>query len=595
MSDDATVKFGYDGKALNAGMAATEGKLKQHAGNIESAWGKLGKGINRGLESVMSLKGAIFAGATAAVVGYGKSTLETYDKVASESKKLNTSAETLQRIGHAAEILGNTDLETLSKGLLKLRRQIIEEPAGELAKGLEEAGLKAQDFLKLDADEQVLTLADAFEKASAKGNALPLLTGAMGKSFAELIPLLSAGRGELKGFMDEALVMSDASVAAADELNDRWDVMAGKVSFVGKSIAMGIAQGGARALSDFGKFTGLFDLGIEKPTIDHDGSKAAAAKAEADAKNQEKRDAEAKRAADLALKVQKEQLIARDRDLEKRRQGIKLARDEVDIMELELQGLTETAQKRKEQSFMEKRSHEINNTGLDANASIALAAREWAVMSAQMARTEKERGRARKEELENKRENLQLEKRSVELIEAQAKGQDRKVKKIKDEEFIRQRSHELSDKGLDAEAAIQQAKRELKARKELKEYEKTGRAHIGGVKRKREMEQTNHGLDQFYLNQIKDETSTRDPARPGHRRGDLVPRYDAFGNGWGPPTSSQKGGRYMGGWSGVRGGTRGYDEVYKNAQKHIAANSNDIGGKIDTSNTHLKTIAEAMA
>lgn len=597
MGDDATVRFGYDGKAVTAGMATIETKLKYHANLLEGTFIRAGKGINRALESAMSMKGLAAAYGVTQIIGYGKATLETYDLVASESKKLNTSAETLQRIGHAAEILGNTDLETLSKGLLKLRRQIIEEPAGELAKGLEEAGLKAQDFLKLDADEQVLTLADAFEKASKNGRALPLLTGAMGKSFAELIPLLSAGRGELKGFMDEALVMSDATVAAADELNDRWDIMAGKVGFVGKSLAMSLAQGGARLIGDLGKATGMFDLGIEKPEIDHTGSKAEAAKAAAAAKNQEKRDAEAKRAADLLLKVQREQLIARDRDLEKRREGIKLAYTEIDILEREQRGeggKFSEAERLKENSFMTKRAHEHSGSGLDAAASIALAAREWAVLITQQRRAEAEKAKAQKSELANKRETLDMERKSVDLLEAEAKGQTRKVAKLQEEAYITQRMKQLSGLGISPEEAENTARRELKAKKEKEKYLETGRAHIGGVKRKITMGDTFHGLDQFERNQEKD-YEPEGPTRPGYRKGQPVPKFDAFGSGWGPPTSAQRTGRYMGGTS--RTGTRGYNELetQKNAQKHVASNSTDIGGKIDTSNDHLSKLVEAMA
>lgn len=591
MGDDATVRFGYDGKAVTAGMATIETKLKYHANLLEGTFVRAGKGINSALEKAMSFKGLAAAYGVNQIIGYGKATLETYDLVASESKKLNTSAETLQRVGHAAEILGNTNLETLSKGLLKLRKQIIEEPAGELAQGLEEAGLKAQDFLKLDVDEQVLTLADAFEKASSKGRALPLLTGAMGKSFAELIPLLSAGRGELKGFMDEALVMSDATVAAADELNDRWDIMAGKVGFVGKSLAMSLAQGGARLIGDLGKATGMFDLGIEKPEIDHTGAKAAAAKAEANAANQAKRDAEAKRAADLLLKVQREQLIARDRDLEKRREGIKLAYAEIDILEREQRGeggKFSEVERLKENSFMTKRAHEHSASGLDAAASIALAAREWAVLIAQQRRAETEKAKAQKSEMSNKRETLDMERKSVDLLEAEAKGQTRKVAKLQEEAYITQRMKELSGLGISPVEAESTARRELKAKKEKEKYLETGRAHIGGVKKKTPM---SSALDQFKRNQEK-EYEPEGPTRPGYRYGQPVPKYDAFGS---PPTSAQRTGRYMGGTS--KTNTRGYNELetHKNAQKHVASNSTDLGGKLDTSNSHLSKLVEAMA
>lgn len=588
MSDDATVKFGYDGRNLYAGMGTLEGKLKRHAGNLESVFQRTGKGINRALESAISLKGAIFAGAAAGMVHYAKSTLETYDLVASESKKLNTSAETLQRIGEAAEILGNTDLESLSKGLIKLRKNIIDEPAGELAQGLEEAGIKANDFLRLDADEQLLSLADAFEKASAKGNALPLLTGAMGKGFSELIPLLSAGRGELKGFMDDAFVMSNGAVRAMDNLNDKLDEGAKRVGTAMKAVAFAGLKGVYEMAGDLGRKTGLFDLGehSQRSGLDHDGSKAAAKDAEAAAENKKKRDAEADAAAKKAAKIQRDIQKARDWEVETRRQGLKIARDELTIQELELAGMDREAKKLKEQSFIEKRAHEYSAAGMDHHEAIANAQREWAMLAAKQAQEEKKRAQSERDRISSMRENLAWEKKSVDLLEAQSKGQSRKVQKLQDEAFLRDRIKKYEAAGQDPYTAENEARRELKAKKNLEKYEQTGRAHIGGVKKYKNrnggdfFKEDDSGLNQFYRNQERTwESSISETPAAGYKRGHGHHTYDAFGRDKRGATSAQRSGHYMGSgsWNGFS-----HADVERNAKKQIAANSNaDLGTKLD--------------
>lgn len=362
--NDATIKFGYDGTDLRAGLRSDEQYLKRSAGQMEKSISRLGSHFSRFSAGINNHLGSI--GGMAALVGiahFTKSALEDFDEIAAGAQKLNTSAETFQRLGKAASILGNTDIGTLSTSLIRLRRQLIDEPTGEMAQGLEEIGFKAQDFLRLDADEQVLSLADAFKSAQEGGRSLPLLTKALGKNFSELIPLLANGREEMKKWMDEATVASEKVIAASDALNDAVDEVVKKQMTRLKEFASVAAISAAELLQgrDPGaKFAEIEQKGLEKA-----------------AERQKLRDAEATAAATAEARAMRERLALQTAELEKKRESIAMSKMDVDMLELQAKGQTRKLKKMEEASFIQKRAHEFSAQGLDATASIALAQREW--------------------------------------------------------------------------------------------------------------------------------------------------------------------------------------------------------------------------
>lgn len=169
------------------------------------------------------LSGLLPAMSAAAVVTGLHSIVSAADDLADAATKLDATPMALQRVQAAATILGGTDLDTVSSALTRLRRQLIDDPGSALAKGLEQVGIYAADFLRLDADEQIMQLADAYTKAQQSGVALPLLNEAFGKSFKELIPLLSQGSEGIKAFYNETIVASDTTIARLAAANDRID------------------------------------------------------------------------------------------------------------------------------------------------------------------------------------------------------------------------------------------------------------------------------------------------------------------------------------------------------------------------------------
>ena len=180
--------------------------------------------------------------------------------------------------------------------------------------------------------------------------------------------------------------------------------------------------------------------------------------------------------------------------------------------------------------------------------------------------------------------------RSLEELRLRARGNDKGADKLLREKKLEDTTKYWREMGASEEFARQKAEETLRLEDKI-EARRSGKAsHIGGVTKKTMM---GSGIDQFNRNQEK-EYETTDPARPGYQRGRPRPMHDAFSRG--EPTSAQRTGRYMGG---ERAGTRDYSqtETYKTAQsKNEAANSGSggVASKIDKSNEHLSTIAAAL-
>lgn len=231
-----------------AALAKAQGAAKKFKENIKREGDGLGGAFLGGLKGQLS--GLLPALGASAVVAGLHGIVSAADDLADASVKLGTTPATFQRVQAAAEILGGTDMETVTSALVRLRRQLIDDPGSALAQGLKQVGVETESFLRLDADEQLVALADAFARAQQDGVALPLLTEAFGKSFKELIPLLAQGGEAISGFYGEVVVASDVTVTALAAANDRidgfvksvknWATEAfGAVIGLGKAIATG--------------------------------------------------------------------------------------------------------------------------------------------------------------------------------------------------------------------------------------------------------------------------------------------------------------------------------------------------------------------
>lgn len=170
--------------------------------------------------------------------------------------------------------------------------------------------------------------------------------------------------------------------------------------------------------------------------------------------------------------------------------------DELRILKLKLDGQDEEAAKLERQIKLQKTLVAIEDVKVFAlrQKLTANAIEAERVESAAAARASKAKAQAEEDALDKKRESIRLSRMDVEILELQARGQDRKLKKIQEQAFIERRAHEFSAQGLDANASIELAKREWAAREAIDRRLHGRRGHIRGVTARHEM---GGGLDEF--------------------------------------------------------------------------------------------------
>jgi hypothetical protein len=155
-------------------------------------------------------------GAMFAVAGIS-SLLEKFDRFAKVGQRLGMSAETIQRMDHAAQLAG-TDVEALAKAMT--RATIAGQDA---AKGLAtytdafgDLGISVDAFNAASPEEKLKMIEAAFLSSSDRSVAYAATLKILGTRAQELIPLFG-GMGDA---MDAASVVSDKNVKQIEAFND---------------------------------------------------------------------------------------------------------------------------------------------------------------------------------------------------------------------------------------------------------------------------------------------------------------------------------------------------------------------------------------
>lgn len=173
------------------------------------------------------------------LVAMTKKTLDAGNEMFNLSQKTGVSVEALARFKKAASTSG-TDLETVSKALVKLSRGMVDASqggSGPAAKALKSLGISATDATgKLrTADDVMLDIATKLKGIEDPARKTALAVDLFGKSGAELVPMLNLG-GEA---IDKMKVkMTTAFAEKADQYSDKLTMLGGKVGSLGADIAI---------------------------------------------------------------------------------------------------------------------------------------------------------------------------------------------------------------------------------------------------------------------------------------------------------------------------------------------------------------------
>lgn len=174
---------------------------------------------------------AVAAGATLAAGALGvavKGAIDHADALAKSAQKAGVTVEALSRLEFAAK-LSDVSLESLTGGLQKLSKTMADAvvtPTSNAATAFKALGieLKNNDGTLRKSDQVLADVADRFSRMEDGSTKTALSMILLGRSGAELIPLLNSGADGLKRYADESdrlgATISGKTAKAAEEFND---------------------------------------------------------------------------------------------------------------------------------------------------------------------------------------------------------------------------------------------------------------------------------------------------------------------------------------------------------------------------------------
>ena len=197
------------------------------------------------------LKGMGMAIGTAGLVAGLSKTIQHFDRIDKIATRMGMSAEALQRLGHAANLSGS-NMEQLQGIMTRLERrtgEALQNTTGSQAQRFKELNIEVEAFSKLNPEDKILAIADAFNALGGTEQSIASLMGLLDTEVRELLPLLKQGSDGIQKMMGEIGALTDketkAMAAAQDEIGKfkQW-----------WTLTFGKAVGGIGTLAKAGKF-----------------------------------------------------------------------------------------------------------------------------------------------------------------------------------------------------------------------------------------------------------------------------------------------------------------------------------------------------
>jgi hypothetical protein len=184
-----------------------------------------------------AIAGVSVAGTVAAL----RSVAGTFDEISDAADKMGESTDTIQAIKFAAEQSGSS-IDALSGGFIKLEKALGDVENSKARDALADMGLTAEQLAAMPLDEKLIAFSAAFEKAREKGTGVNDIMTLLGKSAADLIPLLSQGEEGIRAMLADAPVLASEAVDALAQLNDEMDALGARATATGGKVAVGLSM-----------------------------------------------------------------------------------------------------------------------------------------------------------------------------------------------------------------------------------------------------------------------------------------------------------------------------------------------------------------
>lgn len=182
-------------------------------------------GIGSGLRTVGTAAVAAGTALVATFVSAARSFASAGDEIDKMSRRTGFSAESLSRLGFAAEQSGQS-VGQLESVLIGQSRQIrnLERGLSTAVDGFSDLGLEYSDLRDLDPESQFLLIADRLSQVEDPTRRAGIAMQVFGRSGRNLIPLLSEGSAGIRALTDEAdrlgITMTETEAIAGADLTD---------------------------------------------------------------------------------------------------------------------------------------------------------------------------------------------------------------------------------------------------------------------------------------------------------------------------------------------------------------------------------------
>ena len=232
----AFVRVYWEDSAIRRGIEGSKAMLESAAAKIA--------GIGAGMAGAGA---TILAPLTAAVFQFAGAGAAIDDM----SQRTGASAEALSQLAYAAGQSG-TDIGTVEKSIRKLGKTVTEAADGSqgAADALSAIGLSAAELSTMTPEQQLQAVADGLANITDPGEKAARAMDILGKSGADMIPLMNGGAEGIRELMNEAdalgLTLSGDQAASAAAFDDMWDKL--KNTFGAVSMQIGAAL--APAITD---------------------------------------------------------------------------------------------------------------------------------------------------------------------------------------------------------------------------------------------------------------------------------------------------------------------------------------------------------
>lgn len=211
---------------INAKLA----NIEQDLGRVAHLAEQSGKRMQSAFDGAKAaLGGLVVAGGLAAIANGIRSTADFADEMGKAAQKVGSTAESLSELKHAAD-LSDVSFEQLQVGLGKLAKNAeqFRDGSKDAVDAFSKIGLDPTKFR--DTSELFGAVAEKLSKMEDGARKTAIAQELLGKSGAELIPLLNAGADGLAAAAEEArkfgVVISEDAARSAEEFNDNLTRMA---------------------------------------------------------------------------------------------------------------------------------------------------------------------------------------------------------------------------------------------------------------------------------------------------------------------------------------------------------------------------------